>query len=107
LGVLRKIFGSLDWWKLVPNPAVLAGKTEALALRSTAGDAVLIYLSNPAAISVRTDKITAAGPVAATWIDPRSGERTQAGMFTDKGASSFVPPFGWEDALLLLKPAKL
>jgi hypothetical protein len=105
LGVLRKIFDSLDWWKLVPDPAVLAGQTEALALRSTAGDAILIYLSSPAAVSVRMDKITAAGSVEATWIDPRNGARTQTGTFPDKGTASFSPPGGWEDALLLLKPA--
>jgi len=105
LGVLRKILGSLEWWKLVPDAAVLAGATKALAMRSTQGDPILVYLSNPAAISVRMDKVTGPGAVHATWIDPRTGDRTEAGTFPTRGTSSFSPASGWEDALLLLQPA--
>jgi len=105
LGVLRKILGSLEWWKLVPDAAVLAGATKALAMRSTQGDTILVYLSNPAAISVRMDKLTGPGAVHATWIDPRTGDRTEAGTFPTRGTSSFSPASGWEDALLLLQPA--
>jgi len=105
LGVLRKILGSLEWWKLVPDAAVLAGATKALAMRSTQGDTILVYLSNPAAISVRMDKVTGPGAVHATWIDPRTGDRTEAGTFPTRGTSSFSPASGWEDALLLLQPA--
>ena len=71
-------------------------------MRSKQGDAILVYLSSPAAVSVHMDKITASESVQATWIDVRTGERTQAGAFPNKGAVSFTPPSGWEDGLLLL-----
>jgi hypothetical protein len=103
LGVLRKVLASVPWWKLVPDPSVLAGETTAVAARSASGDTILVYLSSPAAVSIRIDKI--AGPVQAAWIDPRTGDRSQAGAFPDQGTSSFTLPSGWEYALLLLQPA--
>ena len=76
-----------------------------MALHSLPGDAILVYLSSSAAVSVRLDKIAASGPAQATWIDVRTGTRTQAGTFPNKGTASFSLPSGWEDALLLLRPA--
>jgi hypothetical protein len=106
LSVLRKIFGSLEWWKLVPDPSVLVGTTQVLAMRSTPGDTILVYQSSPAIVAVQMDRITGSGPVRATWIDPRTGGRTQAGTLPKEGTSSFTPPSGWEDALLLLESAE-
>jgi hypothetical protein len=103
LGVLRKILESLPWWKLVPDPSILAGGTTAVAACSASGDMILVYLSSPTDVFVRRDKIPR--PVQATWIDPRTGDRTPAGTSPDQEASSFSLPSGWEDALLLLQPA--
>lgn len=105
LGVLRKILDSLEWWKLVPDASVFAGPAQTVALRSLPGGAILVYLSSPAAVSVHLDKIAASGPVQATWIDVRTGARTGAGTFPNKETASFSLPSGWEDALLLLRPA--
>ncbi len=71
-------------------------------MRSTQGDVALVYLSSPAPISVRMDKITASESVPAIWIDVRTGDRVQAGVLPTEGTVSFTPPSGWEDALLLL-----
>jgi hypothetical protein len=106
LGVLRKVLGSLEWWKFVPDPSILAGDGRNVAMRSKEGDAVLVYLGTPAAASVRMDRVTASEPVRATWIDVRTGARVQAGVFPNQGAVSFTPPSGWEDALLLLDPSR-
>ncbi len=62
----------------------------------------LLYLSSPAPISVRMGKIAASEPVSATWIDVRTGDRVQAGVFSIAGVVSFTPPADWKDALLLL-----
>jgi hypothetical protein len=102
LTVLTKILGSMEWWKFIPDPSILTGEGKNVAMRSTQGDALLVYLSSPAAVSVRMDKITALESVQATWIDVRMGGRTPAGAFPNKGTVSFTPPAGWEDALLFL-----
>ena len=43
LGVLRKILGSLEWWRLVPDPSVFAGETtdRGAALRARRRDSRL------------------------------------------------------------------
>jgi hypothetical protein len=78
------------------------GETRNAVMRSTQGDVILVYLSSPAAIAVRMDKITASESVQAAWIDVCTGERVQAGVFPNKGTVSFTPPTGGEDALLFL-----
>ncbi len=102
LTVLTKILGSMEWWQFVPDTSILTGGDRSMAMRSKQGDAILIYLSSPAAVSVHMDKITASASVQAAWIDVRTGERTQAGAFPSQGTASFTLPSGWEDGLLLL-----
>lgn len=102
LGVLKKTLGSMKWWELVPEPSILEGDSLNVAMRSRQGDWALIYLSSPAPISVRMDKIAASESVSATWIDVRTGDRVQAGVFPTEGAVQFAIPSDWKDALLLL-----
>ena len=74
--------------------------------------AVLIYLASQCSFFVHLDKI-AAGETRATWINPVTGERKDAGTYPTgnrdgKGwpawrIQSFTVPFHWEDALLLLE----
>lgn len=106
LGVLKRILVALEWWKFVPDSSILVGAGKNMAMRSAQGDALLVYLSSPAAVSVHMDKITASGPVQATWIDVRTSDRTPAGAFPNKGIASFTPGAGWEDALLLVGPSR-
>jgi hypothetical protein len=49
------------------------------------------------------DRIKASDSIAAFWIDPRTGERHEAGMFAYADVPEFTTPQGWEDALLLLE----
>jgi len=46
----------------------------------------------------------ASGRVHGVWIEPRTGESTEAGRFRNRGVQSFATPDGWEDALLILEP---
>ena len=39
----------------------------------------------------------------ARWIDPKSGNSTEAGSFINTGTQSFSTPEGWEDAILILE----
>jgi hypothetical protein len=48
------------------------------------------------------DKIVAA-KAEARWIDPKTGNSTAAGSFSNTGTQSFSTPEGWEDAILILQ----
>ena len=106
--MLTKLFASVEWWKLVPDPSVFvegmgSGETRHAAMRSTAGDRLLVYLSHPGTVSLRLDGITAANAAQATWVDPQTGTRTAIGQFPTAGKSSFSSPKGWLDAILLVE----
>jgi hypothetical protein len=80
-----------------------SGETLNAAMRSDGGDRLAVYLSSPAAISLRMDRITAGKTAKATWIDPRTGARADAGEFPAAGTRKFTPPSGWVDAILLVE----
>jgi hypothetical protein len=104
--VLRNILSARPWWRYTPDQSVFAlgaggGKIQNAASRSADGDAILIYLSNPATVSIRMDKIAGA-QVAARWVNPETGEETPAGRFPNRGVQVFSTPVGRTDVLLLL-----
>ena len=102
LGIARRVLEAAEWWKFVPDPSALEGAAGILALRSARGDAMMAYLPGPGSIGVRLDRITSPGTIRAGWIDPRTGERAEAGAHAGRESASFTPPSGWEDAILLL-----
>jgi hypothetical protein len=107
LARLGKLFGSLPWWKLVPDASILAegagrGRRLNAAMRSTDGDLLIAYLSSPSRVSIRMDRITAGTQVNARWFCPAGGEETSIGSFPNSGTRSFSTPEGWDDAILLL-----
>ena len=113
MGVLKKIFlERSQWWFLAPDQGIfesggnIKGDVLNLAARHTGGRWVLVYLAAKSSCSVHMDKVAAAGRAQATWIDPRTGDATAAGSFPASGVQAFSTPEGWEDALLVLEPAK-
>ncbi len=105
MGVLRKVFTGLQWWKLVPDQSILADQSSenlGTAARSSCGDWVMVYLSEAAAVSIDMSKATAISKVEASWVDPVTGAQTGIGIFPNTGIQTFSPPAGWEDAILLL-----
>jgi hypothetical protein len=111
LRILKKIFTGLnEWWYLVPDQSLFAagaqtqGQILNLAARHKDGKWVMVYLADKASVSINLNKFGAA-KVSARWLDPRTGDATPAGSFTNTGVQSFSTPAGWEDALLLLEPA--
>ena len=84
--VLRKIFDSLEWWRLRPDRSLLAEdprdpefRTYIMPARSEGGDFALIYL--PANPEVKLNLSGFRRAVEAVWLDPRTGERRPAGRF--------------------------
>lgn len=111
LGVFRRIITSLpQWWSIVPNQSIIhqgvgAGRELNAAGHSAAMDWALVYLNGGSSAQVRMDRIKASDAVAASWVDPTTGERTTIGGFQYSEVKEFTPPAGWEDALLLLQAA--
>jgi hypothetical protein len=56
----------------------------------------LIYTYNGRKIAVNLGKITG-NKVTATWYNPRNGEKTQIGIFDNKGKKEFQPSGKNED----------
>ena len=112
MGILKGIFEDLEeWWYLVPDQSILtsggntAGNLLNLAARHKDGKWIIVYLATGSTFSIDLGTITSGGKVNAYWIDPRTGNTSAAGSYTDRGKISFSTPVEFEDALLVLKPA--
>jgi hypothetical protein len=117
VALMKTIMTGLPWWEGTPDQSIFtfgAGAEPTLntAFRSRRGQWALVYLSSQTTVMLRLNRIVARR-VRATWIDPRSGARKEAGEF-DTGNHSgrefpnrknelFTTPGHWEDALLLLE----
>ena len=102
--VLGGIFRSIEWWKLVPDPAILVNAAKGdVAARSSAGDWILAYLTGDAPVALDLRRITGSPSAEAWWIDPLTGKRTDIGTFPTSDDHTFEPPHGCQDAALLLE----
>ncbi len=114
---MKEIVTSLPWAELVPDQGVFASgagseRTLNTAMRSLNGDRVLVYLSSQCTVFLRLDKI-ASRRCSATWINPATNERRDAGtyetgnmngkVFPDGRTQYFTTPGHWEDAVLLIE----
>ncbi len=109
MGVLRRIFEERsEWWLLVPDQSVLAsgGETEGqiltLAARHEAGKWAMVYRAEPGSFAVDMGKLSPAS-LRATWVDPRTGAETPAGLFANRGTGTFTTPAGFEDSALVIE----
>ena len=106
--VLHRIFDSIAWWELRPNPQFFAsgegcGKTLNMAAISKQGDFSMVYFSTPGTAELQLSQMKK-GKLRAVWIDPRSGAHSGAVMAsTAEGKLDFTTPAGWQDALLLIE----
>jgi len=105
--VLRRIFDSLEWWKLRPDRSLLAEDTPdpefrryIMPARAEGGDFALIYL--PANPIVRLNLSRFRTTVEASWIDPRTGARRLAGRHKPVAEVELKTP-DEQDWLLLLR----
>jgi Protein of unknown function (DUF4038)/Domain of Unknown Function (DUF1080)/Putative collagen-binding domain of a collagenase len=117
---MKEILTALPWWEMTPDQGLFATgvsseRTLNTALRSYRGDRALAYIASQCTFTLHLDKI-AAKSVRVTWIDPRSGERRDAGtfltgnengkQFPEARTQTFTVPGHWEDAALLLEAAR-
>ena len=101
MGVLKQIFLNIkEWWYLVPDQAVLAsgGKVEGQVLNLAAhhkdGKWALVYLGSPGSFEIRMDKVSGAGKVKASWVDPKTGSPVAGREFPQYGGAGFLDAGG-------------
>lgn len=103
MGILRRIFDSLPWQQMVPDPSLLRGvnwwaRPVKIALASPDRSWVLIYSPQGNSLTVRSALFRKKEKVA-FWLNPETGEKTEV-----KGriSSRFQVPDPQTDWLLLL-----
>lgn len=104
--VLRRIFDSLEWWKLRPDRTLLAEDPQdpefaryIMPARSETGEFALIYLPDNPEVKLNLSGFRRG--VEAVWLDPRTGQRRPADRFKPVPEAILKRP-GEGDWLLLL-----
>lgn len=120
LKTFRQIITALPkWWTVIPDqsivwktPTTMASLPTMInplvaAAHSQAADWAIVYFAAPATAMIRMDRIKTSERIAATWINPITGDKTPAGEFVYEDKKPFTTPQGWEDAVLLLKGSRV
>lgn len=116
MAVFKQIATSRRWWEMIPDQSVFASgvsseRTLNAARRSLDSQCIMVYLASQCHVLLHLDKILTRR-VRATWVDPRSGEAREVGIYATGNATGsvfpkaetawFSVPGHWEDAVLLL-----
>ena len=97
---LRTLLESRPWWKLMPdvnNIVAVDGRGSfatndyAVTALTDDGSFALSYLPSKRALTIDLTKLSGER-VVASWFNPRTGETTRIGEFTDKKRHAFEPP---------------
>jgi hypothetical protein len=112
MGHFKTVAASRPWWRAVPDQGLFASgvgseRTLNAARRSVDGDWAMVYLGSQCHALIHLDKILKRS-VRATLVNPRDGERREAGTYPTAGSFPagsrqwFSTPGHWEDAVLIL-----
>jgi hypothetical protein len=106
---LKQLFSSLDWWRLLPDPELVAAQPGKefperfiAAARSQAGDLAVVYVPEGGKVSLNMSRMKL--PVKAEWFDPATGWRKPAEEVPNEGVHQFEIT-GLRDSVLLLRGA--
>jgi len=101
--VLKDVFTSLDWWKLVPDNKLINqfSRKGHVAARSFENDFAIIYYAHRWTLDVEIGRLGGGKPITGEWIDPQNGEQMGKAVFTDP-VCRITSPAGCDDAILLL-----
>jgi hypothetical protein len=77
MGVLAKVFSTIDWWTMVPMPQAVTDYPQPLCLAQP-GKEYLVYLRYGGSFSIDLQDITSTSSFNVTWIDPSNGHRIPA-----------------------------
>lgn len=103
MGILRKIFESVPWQQMDPDPSVVRGITWKWnplrpALSTARKDWILIYIPGGKRLKIKSN-IIRHGKKRAFWIDPEQGEKTE---INGELGTAFAVPSEQKDWLLLI-----
>ena len=84
-----------EYWKLEPSDKLV---TIGWCLAQP-GREYVVFQNAPQPFTL--DIADATSPLQAEWFNPRTGQRSDAGSFSN-GAASLTPPAGWGNAPLVL-----
>ncbi len=99
---LAALFGALQWWRLRPEPNLLAAQPGSEPQRYCAaaatedGRQALVYIPEDRAVAVRGP-----GWASARWFNPRTGEYSPAGWAESGGDCAFNTPAPGDWVLVL------
>lgn len=88
--VLHDIFSSIEWWRLRPERYLLRDDTfnektfedYMMAALTEKGDLGMIYLPKNPQVHLNLSRFEGSGrTVRGTWVDPRTGKRSEAGKW--------------------------
>ncbi len=105
-------FASIPWWQLVPDlrhQVVLQGygeytKADYVTAAVTENNQLLVaYLPQPGFLTINVSKLKGS-PLKARWYNPRSGQYTEGGNFTNQGVQKLYSP-PQEDWVLVITAA--
>jgi hypothetical protein len=103
---LREFFLSIDYWKLLPDPELVAeqpGKDSPnrfiAAARSEEGNVAVVYIPEGGTVSLNMSRLKS--PVQAEWFDPATGWRMAGGEIANEGVHQFEIKGLWDSVLLL------
>jgi len=102
--ILKDIFASLEWWKLMPDQSLFdiwAPEAHAASI-SEDRDFAVIYFAFRVELPICTGRVGNGGPVRAIWIDPEDGRQVCESVVSGK-VHTFSVPASCDDAVLILK----
>lgn len=96
MGLVRRLFTSRPFDRLLPDQNLLAGDAgvgagHQRAARASDGSFLFAYTPLGRPVRVRPEALTG-DTVDAYWFDPRTGEATPIGTFRREGLQTFDPP---------------
>jgi hypothetical protein len=105
--LLAQWMGAREPWTFVPDQGIItsgegSGVERKAAVRSSDGDEIHVYFPVRDAADLSLAALTASGSARATWWNAGDGTSVDGGTYATSDTPSFMPPEGWEDAVLTL-----
>lgn len=106
VGIGKRFLQEALWWQLQPDQSVLAageagGEHRKVALVCRDAGKCLVYFPTQEEAMIRLDQLGGFGSFTASWFNPKDGIVLVDSIHIAR-TWSFVPPDGWEDAVLVL-----
>lgn len=104
---VRELFDQYNFFDLAPDQSLIVNglgcdATVKCVLRSGNSDRILIYFPDRSKAEIRLDALKAGQTLKGIWFDPRNGQFCPCQVYPKHNPQVFMPPAGWEDAVLIL-----